>query len=85
MYLKLSYVDENEVTKMIEWLKGLYGKGMQASWGEKHDYLGMDDDFSKVGEIRVTMINYLKEVISEFPKQINGSVTSPVADHLFDV
>jgi hypothetical protein len=53
--LKLSHEDENEVTEVIKWLKEIYGEDMRVSRGEKHDYLGMDLDFTVTGEVRVTM------------------------------
>ena len=38
--LKISCVDANEVTKMIQWLESEYGE-MHGSRGKRHDYLGM--------------------------------------------
>ncbi len=55
------------------------------SWGKKHDYLGMDLDFMNDREVRVSMIEYLKKVISDFLEQIIGMVASPAADHLFEI
>ena len=45
----------------------------------------MDIDFSVDGEVRVTMMDYLNKVVSEFPDTIQGIVTTPAADHLFIV
>jgi hypothetical protein len=83
--LKLSHVDENEVTKTIDWLKSIYGEDMRVSRGKRHDYLGMDLDFTVKGEVQVTMIPFLKGVITDFPEEITGTATSPAAAHLFDV
>jgi hypothetical protein len=38
--------DQKEVTKVIEWLKGIYGDNMHVSRGLVHDYLGMTLDYS---------------------------------------
>ena len=38
--LKISCVDANEVTKIIQWLESEYGE-MHGSRGNIHDYLGM--------------------------------------------
>ena len=38
--LKISCVDTNEVTKMLQWLESEYGE-MHGSRGNRHDYLGM--------------------------------------------
>jgi hypothetical protein len=58
--LKLSHVDATVVDEMISWLKSIYGEDMRVSRGMKHDYLGMDLDYSFPGEVRVTMVDYLK-------------------------
>ena len=38
--LKISCVDANKVTQMIQWLESEYGE-MHRSRGKRHDYLGM--------------------------------------------
>jgi hypothetical protein len=83
--LKLSRVDSSEVKIMIKWFKSIYGQYMRVSRGKKHYYLGMDLDFSVPGEVSVTMIDYLKRVIQDFPEEITGRATSPAADHLFTI
>ena len=52
--LKISCVDANEVTKMIQWLESEYGK-MHGSRGKRNDYLGMWIDYSIPGEVRIFM------------------------------
>jgi hypothetical protein len=54
--LKLSHVDDKEVTKMIVWLKSIYGDDMRVSRGKSRDYLGMDLDFNVPGQVKITMI-----------------------------
>jgi hypothetical protein len=83
--LKLSHVDTNEVDKTIKWFKIIYGEDTRVSQGKKHHYLGMDLDYSVPGEVKVTMVDYLKRVITEFPEIISGGATSPAADRLFTV
>jgi hypothetical protein len=61
--LKLSHVDKNEVTKMIEWLESIYGQDMLIYRGKNHDYLGMDFDFTNPGEVEITISDYLKGVL----------------------
>jgi hypothetical protein len=60
--LKLSHDSSDEVTKTIEWLKKIYGQDIRVSRGKKHDYLGMEFEYSNDGEVKITMINYLKGV-----------------------
>ena len=69
---------------MIRWLERRY-RAMKASRGKKHTYLGMDLDFSTDGEVSLSMINYLEEIISSFSERISGGATTPAANHLFDV
>jgi hypothetical protein len=83
--LKLSHVSSDEVTKTIEWLKSIYGQDMRVSRGKKHDYLGMDLDYSNDGEVKITMINYLKGVLDDFPEAIVSTAATPAADHLFTI
>jgi hypothetical protein len=58
---------------------------MHVSRGKKHDYLGMDLDYSVQGEVKVTIVDYLKRVITEFPEEITGTASSPAAERLFTV
>jgi hypothetical protein len=83
--IKMSHIDEKEVSKLITWLKSIYGKDMRVSRGRVHDYLGMTLDFTNKGEVKVTMIDYLKGVINNFPKIITGTATTPATTNLFDV
>ena len=53
--------------------------------GKIHDYLGMIFDFSEKGKVSVNMIEYIKNIINDFPEEIVGIKTSPAADHLFDI
>jgi hypothetical protein len=83
--LKLSHVDENKVTKAIDWLKSIYGKDMHVSRGKKQDYLGMGLDYSVPGEFKVSMIDYFKRIIDELSELIMGTSVSLDVDRLFAV
>ena len=67
--LKISCVDENEVTKMKQWLESEYGE-MHGSRGKRHDYLGMWLDYSILGKVRIAMEEYLRGVLNDFPEEI---------------
>ncbi len=56
-----------------------------AHQGVVHDYLGMIFDFSVKGKVMINMIEYIKNVIANFPEEIAAIRTSPAADHLFTV
>merc|ERR1712085_192705 len=75
------------IDKIISSLKSEYGKvgEMTVRRGKKHDYLGMSLDFSKEGAFVVDMEEYLKEIIKDLPEDMNGTATTPAADHLFKV
>ena len=50
--------------------------------GRKHDYLGVDMEFNEDGTLDVSMIEYLKNVIDDFPETIVGRAATPAANHL---
>jgi hypothetical protein len=47
----MSHKDPKEVTKVFDWLKGIYGDNMHVSRGLVHDYLGMTLDYTSKGEV----------------------------------
>jgi hypothetical protein len=83
--IKMSHADEKEVSKLITWLKSVYGADMRVSRGKVHGYLGMTLDFTNKGEAKVTMIDYLKGVINDFPEIITGTAITTATANLFDV
>ena len=58
---------------------------MRVSRGYHHDYLGMDIDFSYHKQLRISMVNHLKKMISEFPEAITSNAVTPATDKLFEV
>ena len=42
-------------------------------------------DFLLKGKVMVTMMEYIKNIIKDFPEEIVGTKMSPAADHLFTV
>ena len=61
---------------------------MKLCRGEIHDYLGMNIDFTIKGEVNITMIPYIKEMIQDFrghdPKP-DKKANTPAAEFLFKV
>ena len=41
---------------------------MKISRGKIHKYLGMTLDFSESGEVKITMIPYIEEMVTDFAK-----------------
>ncbi len=83
--LNVSHCDPNQVTIFGEWLSKKYGVAVATHQGKVHDYLGMIFDFLAKGKVMVTMMEYIKIIIKDFPEKITGTKTSPAADHLFMV
>ena len=42
--MKVLQKNKEEVTKFIEYMKGIYGNEMPVARGKKHTYVGMDLD-----------------------------------------
>ena len=72
---------------MLNCMKSLYGDGMQISRGKKHDYLGMNLHLSVKGQVTVTMLDYLKGLISDFEEVeiLTSTAASPSAKHLYTI
>jgi hypothetical protein len=83
--IKMSHKDPKEVSKVITWLKSIYGDNMHVSRGLVHDYLGMNLDYATKGEVKVTMIDYLKAVLNDLPEVIEGNAQTAAAENLFTV
>jgi hypothetical protein len=85
--LKASHVLSTVVDQFIKDLEDEFGKEapLNKSRGKIHDYLGMRLDFSKPGEVTVTMIDYIKSVLHDVPKEMRGRAVTPAATHLFQV
>ena len=81
--LKVSHMDEFEITKFADYLVGIYGDKLTAHHGDVHDYLGMDLDYSEKGNMKVSMIKYLMNLLQEFPEELGDSAASPAVTHLF--
>ena len=53
-----------KVTKIMKWLGKIYG-GIKVKRGQKHHYLGIDLNFECKGEVKVSMIPYVGEIIKK--------------------
>jgi hypothetical protein len=93
--LKVSHVLATVVTIMAAWLKRTYeqlfddGSGeMKICQGKIYDYLGMRLDFTVPGQVRITMIPYVNEILNQFSEYDNSALSTaatPAAKHLFKV
>jgi hypothetical protein len=85
--LKISHVQSTVVDQFIDDMEREFGKEapLNKSRGKVHDYLGMTLDFSKPGEITVTMIDYIKGILHDVPKEMHGTAATPAANYLFQI
>ncbi len=86
--LFIGHEDPTVVTHLLQWIANRYDtddKKLNVVRGHKHDYLGMNLDFSIPGEISIDMIPYINKIITAFPKKITGVQSTPASDHLFQV
>ena len=63
--IKISFVDANNVTKMIQWIESEYGE-IHGSRGKMHDCLGMWLYYPIPVEVRISMEEYLRGVLGNF-------------------
>jgi hypothetical protein len=85
--LKVSHVDATVVDKFIYDMEQEFGKEspINKSRGKIHDYLGMVLDFTKQGEVAVTMVDYIKSILNDVPNDMKGCAATPAANHLFQI
>jgi hypothetical protein len=83
--LKTLHIDPFQVTKFAAYLATIYGNGLVVHRGPIHNYLGMDLNFSQPGIAQISMINYTKKVLDNFPEAIKTSCATPATNHLFTV
>ena len=92
--MKVSHVDAGVVTRMSVWLQKTYERlfddslgAMKLKRGKIQEYLGMQLDFTVAGQVKITMFDYIQEMLEDFhkfdPSKIVSSTTA--ADHLFKV
>ena len=86
--LKISHVDPQVVTEVLDMINKKYGKEapITTTQGKQHDYLGMQIDFSGDGEVRFAMTDYIFEILDKLPDNIGkGEAATPAAERLFEV
>jgi hypothetical protein len=92
---KLSHRKTKVIDSMIEYLRQEYesifenGSGaMMVSRGKIHNFLGMTLDYTVRGQVKITMFNYVDEILTAFDKAEPKDVvtkTSAAPDSLFKV
>lgn len=72
--------------ELATWLNAKYGQRtpVVVHRGKSHDYLGMQLDLNHPGKIRVTMVDYIDQILAEAPLEFTGTAPTPAARHFFD-
>ncbi len=69
--LMISHLSQNEIMKIVQGIKDIYGENLAETVASMHDYLGMTFDYSLTKEVRINMWDYLGKVIKELPKEMS--------------
>jgi hypothetical protein len=89
--LKSSHVDPKVNDSFIAWLEKTYGDPnigkVKATRGTRHEYLGMTLDYTTLGQVEVSMTEYIKSMINSFAGDTgeNRTVSTPWSESLFKV
>ena len=85
--LKISHVDPNVVSAVIADLEKEFGQEapLTVTRGKVHEYLGMTLDYQTPGKVKITMVNYIKDMLRELPTDMDGESITPAGNHLFQV
>ena len=85
--LKISHEDPAVVTDIIRRLNNKYGKitPMVSTCGKIHKYLGMTIDFSDTSKVKITINDYVDEMVSELQTKMIGISATPASSHLFEI
>ena len=81
--LKVSHKDSFEITKSLH-LEATY-RGPSVKHGKVHDFLAMDLYFLEDGRVKVSVVEYLNNILREFPEHLGDIAKSPAFDHLFEI
>jgi Reverse transcriptase (RNA-dependent DNA polymerase) len=81
---KISHVNPDVVTRIIDILEGHFGK-MTVTRGKEHTFLGMNIVYTEDRTARITMKQYLQEALDESKMDIKYEAATPARKNLFDV
>ena len=78
--IMITAATEQHLDKVIEDTKSLFGD-ITVARGKNHDYLGMSFDFSDMERVRISMTNYVDDLLKEC--KVEGTASSPANNNLF--
>jgi hypothetical protein len=70
--LKSSHKLKSVNDKFEKWLNSMYGKHRKvtATRGQVHNYLRMELDYRKRGELKINMTKYVENMLNNFPLKL---------------
>ncbi|MCE2996668.1 MAG: hypothetical protein LW863_13795 [Flammeovirgaceae bacterium] len=85
--LKISHVSAAVIEDILAKMSERFGKEdpLTINRGTIHDYLGMTLDYSTAGKVKISMVDYIERMLGDLPEGMDGTATTPAANHLFDV
>ncbi|WP_288992819.1 polyprotein of Ty1/Copia retrotransposon [uncultured Marinobacter sp.] len=86
--LKSSHKDRKVNDQFDKWLQHNYGEHGEVTIhrGKIHEYLGMEIDYTTKGKVKIGMIEYVANMLNDFPEKIKSTDTAitPASDGLFN-
>ena len=87
--MKVSHANPERVTEMINWVQECFagdniGK-LKITRGKLHEFLGMTFNFNIKGEVKITMNDFITNIVSTFPSSKEQIYDTPAADGLFKI
>jgi len=83
----ISHVNCNVVMQVIDLMKGAF-EGiacLSISRGMVHRYLGMFIDYGLKEKVVITVYEFINDLLSKLPTDIDGSANTSVSSHLLNV
>jgi hypothetical protein len=83
--LKSSHVDPKVNDDFYNWLNRKYGKHgkVKVTRGKCHSYLGMHFEYTDDGKVIISMKDFMRKLIEEFPEKITKTSPTPATDDFF--
>jgi hypothetical protein len=87
--LKSSHKSKLVNDKFEKWLNRMYGKHgkVTATRGQVHNYLEMELDYQRQGELKINMTKYVENMLNNFPVKLGKKdmAITPAGDNLFNL
>jgi hypothetical protein len=85
--IKVSHMDPDVVAMVLAMVNEEYGKEslLTVTRGAMHDYLKMTINFSHKGQVRLTMFDYIANMLEALPEVMKGESATPAGEHLFNI